>query len=87
MAVRRDCIGCVVTIGRFEFFRELWFVVFQEGCVKGAGDCDVLFAVSFLCRVERRRGIVLGSNNNGQVMLVAVVEGAVGLLRGRCMAG
>ena len=59
-AVFRDCIGCVVVIGGFEFLRELWFVGFQEGCVKGAGGCDVLFAGSFLCAVERRRGLVLG---------------------------
>ena len=60
VAVRGDCIGCVVVIGGFEFLRELWFVGFQEGCVKGAGGCDVLFAGSFLCAVERRRGLVLG---------------------------
>ena len=55
-AVRGDFIGCVVVIGRFELSREacLWFVR------RGSGDCDVLFAVSFLCRVERRRGLVLG---------------------------
>ena len=54
--VSGDCIGCVVVIGRFELSRELvlWFVR------RGSGDCDVLFAVSFLCRVERRRGLVLG---------------------------
>ena len=48
----------VVVIGRFEFVFEvlvgLWFVK------RGSGDCDVLFAVSFLCAVERRRGLVLG---------------------------
>ena len=27
---------------------------------RGSGGCDVLFAVSFLCVVERRRGLVLG---------------------------
>ena len=61
-AVSGDCIvfiGCVVVIGRFEFCVS-WFVVFQEGCVKGSGGCDVLFAVSFLCPVERRHGLVLG---------------------------
>ena len=56
-AVRRDCIGCVVVIGRFKVSREpgLWFVR------RGSGDCDVLFAVAFLCAVDRRRGLVLGS--------------------------
>ncbi len=55
-AVRGDFIGCVVVIGGFEFSREacLWFVR------RGSGDCDVLIAAAFLCRVERRRGLVLG---------------------------
>ena len=32
----------------------MWFVR------RGSGDCDVLIADSFLCAVERRRGLVLG---------------------------
>ena len=50
--------GGVVVIGGFEFVFEvlvgLWFVR------RGSGGCDVLFAVSFLCVVERRRGLMLG---------------------------
>ena len=55
-AVRRDCIGCVVVIGRFEVSREpgLWFVR------RGSGDCDVLIAGSFLCGSKQRGGQVLG---------------------------
>jgi hypothetical protein len=29
-------------------------------CEEGVRGCDVLFAVSFVCAVERRRGLVLG---------------------------
>ena len=39
-------------------------LVFARACLwfvrRGSGDCDVLIAAAFLCRVERRRGLVLG---------------------------
>ena len=78
-------MGCVVVIGRFELSREacLWFVR------RGSGDCDVLFAVPFVCAVERRRGLVLGKQRQrpSDAFIFFIFWGAVCLLRGRCMSG
>ena len=74
-AVSGDCIGCVVVIGRFELSRELvcvlTFCLQDHSCAVSSGG-----AVS-----------CWGYNDMGQVMLVVVFEGAVCLLRGRCVVG
>ena len=73
--VSGDCIGGVVVIGRFELSRELvcvlTFCLQDHSCAVSSGG-----AVS-----------CWGLNGEGQVMLVVVFEGVVGLLRGRCMSG
>ena len=74
-AVSGDCIGCVVVIGRFEFLRELVCVV--TFCLQ-EHSCAVSSGGAVLC---------WGHNVNGQVMLFVVFEGAVCLLRGRCVVG
>ena len=82
-AVRGDFIGWVVVIGGFEFSRELV-------CgLRGEGQGVVTFCLqSHSCALSSGGAVSCwGRNDEGQVMLVVVFEGAVGLLRGRCMSG
>ena len=74
-------------MGDFEFVFEvlvgLWFVR------RGTGQGIVTLCLQdHSCALSSGGAVSCwGRNDNGQVMLVVVFEGAVCLLRGRCMSG